>query len=74
MPQRKAGRVAPLKKFSVPVVSWRPNSRQFKQFQENCRITYTVPEPIKIQGKDWHCVWDIGLNHAPLLLKKYFRV
>ena len=53
MPQRKTGRVAPLKKFSVPVVSWRPNSRQFKRFQENCRITYTAPEPIKIRGKDW---------------------
>jgi hypothetical protein len=47
---------APLKEFKIPIVSWRPNPHQLKDFQENRRITYSVPEPIKISGREWYSV------------------
>jgi len=40
----------------VPVVSWRPSLREFREFQETSRVTYIAPEVVKIQGQDWHCI------------------
>src|SRR5882762_6992505 len=57
MPKRKSACLAaPLNGFMVPVVSWRPSLREFREFQETSRVTYIAPEVVKIQGQDWHCI------------------
>jgi hypothetical protein len=67
MPLRKSFRLAaPLKDFKIPIVSWRPNSQQLRDFQENRRVTYTVPEPIKISEREWYSVTAYDVNNEPL--------
>jgi hypothetical protein len=55
-PKKSARLAAPLKAFKIPVVSWRPNRQEFKDFQRKWRVTYTVPDKIKVHGKQWYRV------------------
>jgi len=69
---------APLKQFKIPIVSWRPNSKEFKDFKENSRITYTVPDPIKIKGRKLFRVAAYDVNENLLgefiLPEKYYPI
>jgi len=66
----KSGLLAsPLKEFKVPIVSWCPNEHQFKEFQEKSRITYTMPERIQINGKEWY--WVTAYHVGNVLLGEF---
>jgi hypothetical protein len=62
MPPKSVRLAAPLKEFRVPIVSWYPNPKQLKDFQEKSRITYTVPERMKVMGKNWLSVAAYDVN------------
>ena len=78
LPPKHLRLAAPLKEFKIPIVSWRPNSLELKEFQKNSRVAYTVPEEIKIKGEEWLCV--AAYNVKDLLLgefilpKKYYTL
>ena len=57
---------APLKDFRIPIVSWLPSTSKFREFQFTSRLTYTVPEKVKIKGNDWYRVlaYDVNNEHA----------
>lgn len=79
MPQQKLARLAAaLDGFMVPVVSWRPDARRFKEFQQKSRITYTAPDLIKVLGRDWYSVTaydvDDGQLGKFLLPLKYYTL
>ena len=63
MPPKSVRLAAPLKKFIIPVVSWRPDELQFREFQATSRITYAVPLPIKIMGREWRRVAAYDANN-----------
>jgi hypothetical protein len=55
MPPRNSTRLAaPLKKFRVPVVKWRPSVAQFEDYESNKRVTYEPPQEVSIFGKVWY--------------------
>lgn len=56
----------PLKEFKIPIVSWRPDSSKFQEFQANARVTYAVPQEVKIKGNKWYHVDAYGVNNKPL--------
>lgn len=67
MPKSKSGLLAsPLEEFKVPIVSWRPTEQQLEHFQNESRITYTLPERIEVKGKEWYCVSVYGVKAAML--------
>jgi hypothetical protein len=53
LPPKSLRLAAPLKEFKIPTVSWRPDPKQFKEFQKNSRVTYTHPDQIEIKGRVW---------------------
>jgi hypothetical protein len=59
-------RTSPLNDFKVPIASWRPNEQQFKEFQDKSRITYTIPERIEINGKEWYSVAAYNVENVLL--------
>ena len=64
LPSKSVRLAAPLKEFKIPIVSWRPNEKQFREFRKNSRVTYTVPEITDIMGKKWYRVaaYDVHDN------------
>jgi hypothetical protein len=56
----------PLKDFKIPIVSWRPNSSEFHNFQVNSRITYTDPEKVDIKGYEWYLIRAKDVNNKGL--------
>lgn len=78
LPPKHLRLAAPLKEFKIPIVSWRPNSLELKEFQKNSRVTYTVPEELKIKGREWlrvaaYNVMDLLLGEF-ILPKKYYSL
>jgi hypothetical protein len=69
---------APLKDFKIPIVSWRPNTSEFREFQFSSRLTYTAPEKVKIKGKEWYRVAAHDFNNEHLggffLPLKYYEL
>ena len=51
MPSTKVRLAAPLKEFKIPIVSWLPNSKEFRKFKRESTIYYSVPQPIKVKGR-----------------------
>jgi hypothetical protein len=66
---------APLQKFIVPVVTWRPNALEFQEYKKE-RVTYRVPDLISIAGREWYCVTacnvdKVAMGNVLLPLKYY---
>jgi hypothetical protein len=52
-----------LKTFNIPIISWCQSHQAFKEFQEKKHITYTIPDVVKLHGKDWHKIAGYGVNN-----------
>ena len=63
MPIQKPDRLAaPLKRFDIPIVSWHPNSKEFRDFQQKSRVTYTLPQPITINDREFFRIAAYDVN------------
>ena len=78
MPKSSMYLAAPLKDFRIPIVSWLPNTSEFREFQFTSRLTYAAPVKVKIYGSEWYSVhaYDVNNEHAGgfFLPLKYYEL